>query len=255
MATKATTHDAGRFLADLFTAEAADAASQPWPTSAHEPSPTAEAAPCRRCGSVGAWMTADGRIVCGCAGKPPAGALKLLLVDLPSPHWADYAAERHTHDRRNDIAAPCRRCGLPVAWRTLNGRMACRSCEPPPPATMLFLVAELPEGRRWVRYEDEFAARLHRLAGLPDVTEDDSLDDWDTCGELWTEATPTCPTCKSAATWEDGRGDLRCMKCDPPRRARKVLSAKTILEASREGRLGEAAKARRLANQLRPFAD
>ncbi len=148
--------DAARWLESLDANEGAGvvgAAIEEWRQIVGEPPP----APCSTCASALGWRSGKAVVCAGCC-EPPADSYKVVLVDLPQPHWSDYAAERYAHDGRHDEAV----------------------VEP-------------------------------------------VVDPWDVA-EPWSDATPNCQTCGSAAGWNDMTGDWHCWRCDPPHVTETLLA-------------------------------
>jgi hypothetical protein len=76
--------------------------------------------------------------------------------------------------RRNspaDEAAPCRRCGSALGWRTADGRVACAECEQKPPAAEVLVLVDTEAGPVWRRYQDICPVEVKPIDG-PDPWDD-----------------------------------------------------------------------------------
>ncbi len=137
-------------------------------------------------------------------------------------------------------AAACATCYCAIAWATEAGP-ACAACHLRPQGAAKLVIVDEPDGPVWRDYEGELAAQRSRFAPDDIAVEANGLgvaDEglWESADD-WTDATPACTKCRTAATWLDALDRVRCLKCDPPRLAEKTSAiAQGIRRRLRIGR-------------------
>jgi hypothetical protein len=144
-----------------------------------------------------------------------------------TPRNAEENASCADADKQVGLRAPCRRCGCCIGWRA-GERVACWSCEPPPPEAEKLVLVDTDAGPVWRRYDDERPVDVQPIEGP---------DPWDEALP-WDDSTPSCPKCKSAEGWIDALDRWHCWKCTPPFRTEKLLNdrERILREAWRRSR-------------------
>lgn len=143
------------------------------------------------------------------------------LIEPPLPKAVGLIGQR---------AAVCQTCRCAIAWATPDGPI-CAACHPRPQGAVKLVVVDEPDGAVWRDYDGEREAQRARPAtddATVEVIRPGDADPWESADE-WTDATPACRKCGTAATWLDALDHVRCQRCDPPRLAeRTIATAKGI---------------------------